>query len=494
MTHTNAIKNLPLTALVLEGASLSNIVEDNELNQHLQSYATKDDLDNATNSISEKIFEDCYKKTETSSSTELNAAFADVVKYEMPTCSANGYNCFAINDSTLAKGDNCFAEGCATSATGFTAHSEGDSTEAYGDFSHTEGLYANAGEDYSHAEGIQTFADCYGGHVEGKATFAGYAVKVGELHLVSCEVAANGNYQLSDQTTEDYSTQYNSISVAWKIQLDLTDHSPGKRLADFLGVDKILLSYEGDNAEGTEKTIYGTLVGQDRTTQVEAFNFAKIPASMMWNNGVKFYCAESDTMLYGFADKQNALSVGQFFSNATPTATKVADFYVINAWLEEQGWLEPNRSTELGHAEGYGTLAHGRAAHSEGEKTRAVGSISHAEGYDTTAIGHGSRVNGVHSFAEGKYSTAAGKCVNAKGNYSIACGICNTAVDERSFTWSGESAGHNLEAYTSKGAGTFCINPANGIDGIWIGNQKLSDLIDQLVQQKVQQILANRNS
>ena len=83
----------------------------------------------------------------------------------------------------------------------------------------------------------------------------------------------------------------------------------------------------------------------------------------------------------------------------------------------------------------------------------------------------------MHSFAEGKFSTAIGKCVDSKGDYSIAAGNCCTAQHSRSFVWSGPYTGHRLTSYTSKGDGTFCLNPDNGLSGFYIKDSNFIECV-----------------
>jgi len=280
-----------------------------------------------------------------------------------------------------------------------------------------------------------------------------------------------------DGTTENYNPAgYEDLSVKWKVVIDGqvggSSDTPGQMLVNAVGAKEFMLEYAGLNQESPSEHVLSAFIEVDetRSTTVSAYNLAKLPASVMWDNRIDLHIKNGDetVVVHCFADKTNCMDVGTFFSDATPKDGRAVDLYALNTKLFGNKWLG-NYLNELQHAEGYGTLAHGRASHAEGEKTRAIGSISHAEGYDTTAIGHGSRVNGVHSFAEGKYSTAVGKCVNAKGNYSIAAGNCVTSKDENSFAWSGDYVGHDLTNYTSQGKGTFCINPTGGLNGFYIG-------------------------
>lgn len=49
--------------------------------------------------------------------------------------------------------------------------------------------------------------------------------------------------------------------------------------------------------------------------------------------------------------------------------------------------------------------------------------------------------------------------------------------DKHSYTWNGDSANE----YTSHGEGTFNISAINGLDGIYIGDKTLKELILELI-------------
>ena len=121
------------------------------------------------------------------------------------------------------------------------------------------------------------------------------------------------------------------------------------------------------------------------------------------------------------------------------------------------------------HAEGTGTTASGDSAHSEGKNTTASGSFSHAEGYNTIS-------SNLAAHAEGRHTTAG-------ANVSHASGIGARAFHPGSFVWQGtntigNSTGSNITKYDSHGDGTFNINPMDGINGFWIGEQRLMQHID----------------
>ena len=417
---------------------------------------------------------------------------------------AEGWETYAYGNYSHSEGDYTKAyktaahsEGCVTSAFNEYSHAEGAYSEAHGWSSHTEGGYTSADGDYAHAEGYCSIADgfvshseglftaadrsahsegaCtaandYFSHAEGDGSMAGCPVKVGQLQLVSCVTDPAGH-----QTggTESYDSNYSSISVMWKITFDTADGSAGKQIADLLSTSQLQFGYEGDSVENNITPVEIEESGDGYS--LTACNFAKIPGSMMWSNKIDLQLDSIDEdddsiyLVHLYADKNSSSSVGSYFSDAAPTPGKTVSMYALNTLLPTGSYLNNGGYGSRQHAEGLGTTAAGRNSHAEGERTRAFGSASHSEGYDTTAIGRGSRVNGVHSFAEGKFSTAVGKCVNSKGDYSIAAGNCCTASHVRSFVWSGPYTGHNTGSYTSKGNGTFCINPDAGLSGFFIG-------------------------
>lgn len=398
---------------------------------------------------------------------------------------AEGWESYSYGDYSHAEGDytkahgyGSHSEGAETVTFGDYAHSEGKSTYANGYCSHTEGVYTSTGK-CSHAEGACTMADTIYGHAEGYATAAGSIVKIGQLKAVNCTTNPSGHEWGG---TEHANSSYDSISVRWQIALDTAAGSAGKKIADLISTDSIEFGYEGQSTENyiVPEEICESADGY----QLTAYNFAKIPGTMMWDNKLLLSVSSNNyaSFINCFADKNSNSSVGSYFSDANPNQSRTVTVYALNTQLLTGEYLDNSSYSRYCHAEGQGTIAAGSASHAEGQRTRAFGSASHSEGYDTTAIGRGSRVNGVHSFAEGKFSTAIGKCVNSKGDYSIAAGNCCTASHERSFVWSGPFTGHNTGSYTSKGDGTFCINPDNGLSDFFIGNDNFIACVLNAVQ------------
>ena len=152
-------------------------------------------------------------------------------------------------------------------------------------------------------------------------------------------------------------------------------------------------------------------------------------------------------------------------------------------------------SEENAHAEGQGATASGNASHAEGTSTTASGVSSHAEGYLTYAKGEYSHVEGNQTSATGKYSHAQGEKTKATLDNAHAAGyMCeanawnSTAIgrysrvlssDRNAFVWQGL---HQNTFYESKGQGTFCINPAIGLSGFYIGKDNFIQCVLSAVQ------------
>lgn len=99
-----------------------------------------------------------------------------------------------------------------------------------------------------------------------------------------------------------------------------------------------------------------------------------------------------------------------------------------------------------------------------------MGKYSHAEGFNTTA--------------EGEFTHAEGNRTTASGNYSHAEGFKSQTKtgDSYAYSWNGDSK--RTEPYVSHGPGTFNVNPTGGLDGIYIGEKKLSEVISDGVANK----------
>ena len=109
------------------------------------------------------------------------------------------------------------------------------------------------------------------------------------------------------------------------------------------------------------------------------------------------------------------------------------------------------------------SLAHGNSvsaakyySHAEGENTSADGYCSHSEGESTTASGAYSHAEGIDSKTENDHAYA--------------------------FAWNGDSS--RSSAYKSHAKGTFNINPDGGINGFWIGEKTLPQVINAAIAGK----------
>ena len=118
---------------------------------------------------------------------------------------------------------------------------------------------------------------------------------------------------------------------------------------------------------------------------------------------------------------------------------------------------------QYSHAEGFATFSPGYGSHAEGRGTNAPGAHSHAEGSATTSAGYGSHAEGLNTAAAGNYSHAEGFNAQTGNN------------DNYAYSWNGDET--RTEPYSSHGKGTFNINPVGGLDGFYIGEQKLSEVM-----------------
>lgn len=147
------------------------------------------------------------------------------------------------------------------------------------------------------------------------------------------------------------------------------------------------------------------------------------------------------------------------------------------------------------HAEGLKSIASGSYSHTEGNATSAVAEYSHAEGISSYTAGIASHAEGFKTLATGKYAHAEGEQTqavtdnaHAAGFMSYAGGWNSTAIgryskvkddDHNAFVWQGV---HQNAYYESKGLGTFCINPRNGLSGFYIGADNFISCVVKAVQ------------
>lgn len=139
----------------------------------------------------------------------------------------------------------------------------------------------------------------------------------------------------------------------------------------------------------------------------------------------------------------------------------------------------------ISHAEGSSTTASGDYSHAEGTRADASGDYSHAEGDSTTASGYGAHAEGYLTTASGGYSHAEGAWTTANGASSYAGGAkaVTRKDDQNAFAWNGD--GDKTEPYSSHGPGTFSINPKGGLDGFYIGEQTLTQVINAVIAERL---------
>ena len=118
----------------------------------------------------------------------------------------------------------------------------------------------------------------------------------------------------------------------------------------------------------------------------------------------------------------------------------------------------------------YGSSASGGSA-------RAIGKYSHAEGRSCTADSRYSHAEGSFCIAGGIYSHAEGNSCKAFGIASHAAGTKAIADHDNSYVWSAISEIHSPES------GSFTINPKNGINSFYIGNNNFIQCVLNSVRQ-----------
>ena len=111
-------------------------------------------------------------------------------------------------------------------------------------------------------------------------------------------------------------------------------------------------------------------------------------------------------------------------------------------------------------AQGTNVTASGAFSHAEGDRTVAQGKAAHAEGIATKSLGEGSHSSGINTHVTQRGTFAAG--VNISGTNSL------------SFIWNGNETS---PWYGTHGKGTFNVNPANGLNGFYVGESTLQEAI-----------------
>lgn len=82
--------------------------------------------------------------------------------------------------------------------------------------------------------------------------------------------------------------------------------------------------------------------------------------------------------------------------------------------------------------------------------------------------GYGSNVNGIGGIATGYKS-------QVKSNFAQSHGYQSTVSSDFGYVWNGNN---QISDYVDHGNGSYNINPKNGLNGFYIGNDNLSNIID----------------
>ena len=376
---------------------------------------------------------------------------------------ATSFRAHAEGANTTASNEDAHAEGNGTTASGKRSHAEGYATTSIKDNSHAEGYLSKARNNNSHAEGYSTYADGTASHAEGNQTkaFGNNSHAEGTItSSIGLNSHAEGNGQRSNSSF--------TISGTANATTYTTSQNHGLSVND-------VVFYEN---------VFAKVTNVPSTTQFEVN--VTLSSQEISNKNI--------TIVKGYAYGDNSHSEG-YYNKAVG----------LNSHAEGSTTLAsgPNSHTEGeittasgtdSHAEGYGTKATSFRAHAEGANTTASNEDTHAEGLATTASGkrahaegYGSTAEGDNSHAEGFYTKAIGVTSHADGyyteaakNYSHASGIYSKANHVNSFVWNGDSTKYSQNSkYTSKKDGSFNINPIDGINGFYIGDQNLSTIISE---------------
>lgn len=89
---------------------------------------------------------------------------------------------------------------------------------------------------------------------------------------------------------------------------------------------------------------------------------------------------------------------------------------------------------------------------------------------------------GLKNYAQ-QYSVAEGHNVSAYGAFQHAAGFNVEAISNETFAfvWNGKNLYGYDNRYTSHGAGSFSINPENGLSGFYIGEQSLANILNDKI-------------
>ena len=146
----------------------------------------------------------------------------------------------------------------------------------------------------------------------------------------------------------------------------------------------------------------------------------------------------------------------------------------------------------FGHAEGKQNVA-SWGAHAEGHMTQAIGTTSHSEGRFSIADNYSSHAENCGTSAFGWASHASGcksVCLSNHGPAFVWNGDCNGILRYTGNT----AAPSSVNPYFSNAYGSFNINPANGISGVFVGQQSLANIIDDNISARIYSNMHNNNS
>ena len=210
--------------------------------------------------------------------------------------------------------------------------------------------------------------------------------------------------------------------------------------------------------------------GNSQTLEIEAIdveNKIVVFKTELPSEIIKAKISSESQMIYAFDHDDNAI-----YCPKDPTIGNVVihNFYGNHA--------EGGSTKAIGkytHAEGRNAIADMRYSHAEGDSTFAGKMASHAEGQGSVANGHYSHAEGRKTYVDNSAQAAhaEGYMTSAYGAYSHAAGTYSNAADDCSWCWNGLSS----TKYFSQGFGTFCINPVSGINGFYINDKSLSDIL-----------------
>ena len=182
-------------------------------------------------------------------------------------------------------------------------------------------------------------------------------------------------------------------------------------------------------------------------------------------------------------------NVGTFVSNVVPAwalvpvpPTSSETDPVFTAWEGSNLYV---RTVHSGPVVLQNTLVVGTAEVGQNVETaiaegssKVYANNSHAEGSGTRTASNAvfSHVEGMGSKTGGQYSHASGyRALTAEGGGAGGADAVNP--HDYAWAWNGDYTIGDHAWYASHGPGTFNVNPKGGLDGFYIGTNKLSDLL-----------------